>query len=84
MNMKTALKAVELEGCIDDKNELHLDGSLPFTGPSRVRVIVIMPEDSDIDEKEWLKAAASNPSFQYLEDPKENIYSVSDGKPFYG
>jgi hypothetical protein len=36
-------------------------------------------EESEI---EWLKAAANNPVFAFLQDPAEDIYSLSDGKPF--
>ena len=36
----------------------------------------------EIDEQEWLHAAASNPVFNYLKDPEEDIYTLTDGKPF--
>ena len=29
----------------------------------------------DLDETEWLQAAASNLAFQFLHDPSEDIYS---------
>jgi hypothetical protein len=37
----------------------------------------------DIDEYEWLKAAARNPAFDFLNDPEEDIYTLADGKPFH-
>lgn len=37
----------------------------------------------ELNEVEWLKASLSNPAFEYLRDPEEDIYSISDGKPFY-
>jgi HTH-type transcriptional regulator/antitoxin HigA len=37
----------------------------------------------DINESEWLKASLSNPAFEYLRDPEEDIYTIKDGKPFY-
>ena len=40
------------------------------------------PENDEIDEQEWLRAAASNPSFDFLYDPDEDIYTLADGKPF--
>jgi hypothetical protein len=46
--------------------------------------IILFPGETESDEKEWLAAAASNPAFDFLKDQKEEIYSVSDGKPFYG
>ena len=39
-------------------------------------------DTEEIDEQEWLHAAASNPVFNYLKDPEEDIYTLTDGKPF--
>lgn len=36
----------------------------------------------EIDEQEWLQAAASNPVFDFLKDSEEDIYTLADGKPF--
>lgn len=38
---------------------------------------------ADIDEEEWLYAAASNPAFDFLKEPEEDIYTSADGKPFH-
>jgi hypothetical protein len=80
--METVYKAIEVNGTIDERQQLHLDGPLPAVGPSRVRVIILLPQEEDIDEAEWLRAAASNPSFAFLRDEREDIYTVNDGKPF--
>ena len=37
------------------------------------------PEEPDIGEAEWLQAAATNPTFDFLKDPEEDIYTLSDG-----
>jgi len=42
-----------------------------------------LPEDTGISETEWLPAAAANPSLDFLKDPEEGIYTLSDGEPFY-
>ena len=34
-------------------------------------------------DAQWLEAAARNPAFEYLNDLAEDIYSLSDGKPFH-
>jgi hypothetical protein len=39
-------------------------------------------EEGEIDEIEWLRAAATNPAFDFLKDPEEDIYTLEDGKPF--
>jgi len=80
--MSAALTAIELEGQIDEHNRLQLDDPLPAMTPGRVRVIILIPEPADLDESEWLHAAAANPAFDFLKDPSEDVYSLSDGKPF--
>ena len=58
----------------------------PSRDPKRVRVIVLSALTEitdDLNETEWLKASLSNPAFEYLHDPEEDIYTISDGKPFY-
>ena len=82
--MEIASRAFEMTGTVDANHHLVLDGSLPVRGPRKVRVIILMPEEEDIDESEWLQAASKNPAFAFLEDPEEDIYSISDGKPFNG
>jgi len=79
--MENPLQAVELIGTIDEKGQLHLDAPISEVGQGRVRVILI-PEEAEIGENEWLKAAASNPAFDFLKDPDEDIYTLDDGKPF--
>lgn len=81
--MGLPLKAIEVEGTIDEQRRLQLDEPLPIVGPSRVRVIILISDETAIDEKEWLQAAASNPAFGYLKEPEEDIYTLADGKPFH-
>lgn len=80
------MTAIEMTGTVDENRQLKLDGTLPFAGPKRVRVIVLSPLTEitdDWNEKEWLKASMSNSAFEYLRDPEEDIYTIQDGKPFY-
>ncbi len=82
--MAVGFKAIELQGAIDENHHLRLtDVALPDAGPGPVRVLILIPEIADIDEDEWLKAAVSNPAFDFLKDPAEDIYSPTDGKPFH-
>jgi len=76
-------KALEVVGTVDEQRRLHVDESLPIVGPRRVRLIVLIPEDTDIDEREWLRAAATNPAFDFLKESEEEIYTLADGKPFH-
>lgn len=81
--MDNTMKAIETTGIIDEKHRLILDEMLPFTEKSKVRVIILLSEEADIGEKEWLKAATVNPAFDFLKDPGEDIYTREDGKPFH-
>ena len=81
--MGTPLKALEVVGTIDEQRRLQLDEPLPIVGPSRVRVIILIPEETDLDEQEWVQAAAINPAFDFLKEPEEDIYTLADGKPFH-
>lgn len=79
--MEVTKRAIEATGTIDVERHLVLDEPLPVAGPAKVRVIILL-EEADIDEMEWLKAAAANPAFDFLKEPEEDIYTLSDGRPF--
>ena len=81
--MEATMTAIELTGTVNERRQLQLDDLLPISGPRRVRVIVLYSPADEWDETEWLHAAARNPAFAYLKDAAEDIYSVSDGKPFH-
>ena len=82
--MNLPVRAIETTGVIDEKRQLRLDTPLPVVGPGRVRIIVLFPEEEyeEISESEWLHAAATNPVFDFLKEPQENIYTLADGRPF--
>ena len=77
-------KAIETTATINAKRQLVLDGPLPVVGTKKVRVIILLQEETEIDEKEWLKLASVNDAFGFLKEPGEDIYNPSDGKPFHG
>lgn len=81
--MENPLRAIEVSGTIDDKQQLHLDEPVTIQGPARVRVLILVPDYAEIEEAEWLKAASRNPAFDFLNDPAEDIYKRTDGKPFH-
>jgi hypothetical protein len=81
--METMLKAIELWATVDEKKQLCLDEPLPIAGHSRVRVIVLFSPEAQVSEEEWLYAAARNPAFAFSKEPGEDIYSLTDGRPFH-
>jgi hypothetical protein len=57
--MATNIKAIEVSGEITERRELRLDEPLSAVSPGRVRVIILLPEDTDTeDERVWLHEAS--------------------------
>ncbi|MFO7676053.1 MAG: hypothetical protein R6X12_07050 [bacterium] len=75
-------KAIETTAIVENERRLTLLDSVPIQDQTRVRVIILVPDDAEPDDQEWLRQAAANPAFDFLTDPAEDIYTVSDGKPF--
>ena len=80
--MENVMTAIEMTGTVDERRHIHLDETLPFSGPKKVRVIILYSPADEIDEAEWLYAASHNPAFDFLHDAEEDIYTLEDGKPF--
>lgn len=74
------LTAIETTATIGANRQLTLDEDLPENVSAKVRVIVLFDED-DLSEKDWLKAASKNDAFNFLNDEAEDIYTLEDGKP---
>ena len=67
----------------------HFDGKqiildepvrLPVNVPFFVTILPTAPLEPGEDE--WLRAASSNEAFEFLADPAEDIYKITDGEPF--
>ena len=80
--MMLTRKTVEATGTINHQNQIILDEPIPFAGMARVRIIIFMPEDTDINETDWLHSISVNPAFDFLKDSEEDIYTLEDGRPF--
>ena len=81
-SMEIGMKSFETTGTIDSRHNLILDEPLPIAGRKKVRVLILMNTEDDIDEDDWLRAASRNPAFTFLDDPEEDIYTSDDGRPF--
>lgn len=44
--------------------------------------VVVLVKDEEISEKEWLKLAVNSNSYDFLNDPSEDIYTMEDGQPY--
>ncbi len=75
------MKAIEALGTIERERRVLLDKPLPQGIAGRVRVLILVDED-ELDEGDWMRAAAQGGSFDFLKAPEEDLYSLADGKPF--
>jgi hypothetical protein len=77
------MRAIETIGTLDTQGHIQLDTPQPQAKPSRVRIIMLLEEDDDDDlgPGQWESAIATNPSFAFLNDPEEDIYTLADGNP---
>ena len=74
------MRALEVTGKINEEGFLSLDQALKCHN-KRVRVIILISEEEEIEDQMWLESMASNPAFDFLKEPDEDIYSVEDGEP---
>jgi hypothetical protein len=49
---------------------------------TEMRDVEIIESVDQIEEAAWLRAAACNPAFAFLDDSEEDVYKLTDGKPF--
>jgi len=79
------IKEIELTGHIDENHHLIVNQSLPIA-PGDVKIIVFpgneITEEDDISTINLLRTAQAGGSFDFLNDPDEDIYSLEDGVPF--
>lgn len=74
------MKAEEVIAVVDDKGMLHIEQPLRIKN-KKVKLIVLAQED-DITDEEWMKFLSANPGFDFLKNEAEDIYTIHDGKPF--
>jgi predicted DNA-binding antitoxin AbrB/MazE fold protein len=63
-----------------EKGVLRLLEEVDLTEHEEVEVIVLQEPD-DLPVSEMLKLAQAGKSFAFLEDAREDIYSLADGEP---
>ncbi len=74
------MKAIELLGRVDETR--HLQVEIPETlSPGPVRIIVLIPEEDEAGAA-WMQGIAREWA-EELNDPREDLYSLEDGKPVH-
>lgn len=76
------MKAIEITTKTDDTGRLKVDIPLKREN-QKVRLLILLnDEDEPSDnEKAWLYSVSKNPSFDFLNEPEEEVYSLKDGVP---
>jgi hypothetical protein len=75
------MKTIEIKAKTDKNGNLSISEKLNFSN-KEVRVLIFVEEDEEMDEKSWLAAISNNPSFSFLAEPDQDIYTTKHGKPF--
>jgi len=77
------MRAIEINTMTDRLGHLKLDYPINKR-EKKVRVIILVDESTDYDDEEtqWLNAISTNPAFDFLNEPSENIYTLKDGESF--
>jgi hypothetical protein len=74
------MKTIELVGQVDEQHRLSVEVPADVP-PGPVKVIVELPDvEEDEDERSWSRAIAQSWANDW-NDPREDIYTMDDGKP---
>ena len=77
------MRAIEINTITDKLGHLKIDYPINKS-EKKVRVIILVDDTVDYDDEEtlWLSGISSNPAFDFLNEPSENIYTLKDGECF--
>ena len=81
------MQTIKTTGIIDNNNIIKINKTISkqFINKS-VQILIIIQDDNEqtdeIDEQLWLKSITENLAFEFLSEQEEDIYSLTDGKPF--
>lgn len=76
------MKAIEIKSKTDAQGNLKIRYKLNKPGQDvRVLILVDDKESANDPENQYQKSLKSNPAFDFLSEPEEDIYSANDGEP---
>jgi hypothetical protein len=75
------MRAIEISANTDQSGHLKIDYMLN-KADRNVRVLILLEDDiyEQEEEKLWMNTISTNPTFDFLNDPAEDIYSLKDGE----
>lgn len=77
------MRAIEINSKTDKLGYLKIDYKLNKS-ERNVRILILVEDDSyEIEEEKlWMNSISKNPTFDFLSEPTEDIYTPKDGEPF--
>ena len=73
------MKAIEFKAKTDNQGQLKVDIPLQQHNKEE-RLIILLNEDEQTEDSNWLHFNSKNPSFDFLNEPEEDVYSLNDGE----
>ncbi|WP_322571411.1 hypothetical protein [Rhodohalobacter sp.] len=76
------MKAIELHSKTDKDGRVLIDHDTGFEN-KKIRVLILVDEsdNSELNDKNWLEDVVKSPSFDFLKDEDQDIYTLNDGEP---
>lgn len=76
------MSVIEIKSKTDSKGLLRFNYNLKKSN-RRVKILIMVDDNEKSADEEalWMQSIASNPAFDFLNDPAEDIYSITDGEP---
>lgn len=73
------MRAIEFKSHTNSVGNLEINYPLN-TKNKNVRVVILIEDEIEEEEKLWLESINLNPAFDFLKE-EEEIYNLNDGKP---
>jgi hypothetical protein len=74
------MKTIELIANVDEQHQLSVEVPADVK-PGAVRIVLALPTDEEVEEEGWWQEAVSEIWAAHWSDPREDIYTLEDGKP---
>jgi hypothetical protein len=77
-----AMSVIEINSKTDSRGLLRFNYNLKKSN-RRVKILIMVDDNKKTSDEEalWMQSIATNPAFDFLNDPAEDIYSITDGEP---
>ena len=76
------MSVIEINSKTDSRGLLRFNYNLNKSN-RKVKILIMVDDNKKASDEDalWMQSIASNPAFDFLNDPAEDIYSITDGEP---